>query len=259
MIRAGSFFAGTGEILDITTTTVYQTSLYGEYGLTNRLTGLVYAPFFVRSTIARQVSTVNNQEIPGDAFQGVGNLDLGVKYGLITKGPVVLAGTLWLSLPTGQNVGGDTELLQTGDGAFSQMVLLEASHSFYPKPYYATVLGGFRHRGQATYDYASGPQTVDYSDEVRWGAEIGWTPGKWVLAMKILQAIPLGNGNSAGETGASSLFGNNVAYFSYTPEVTYRFTPQLGVSAAAGLALAARNILAAPTLQAGLVWVLDPD
>lgn len=258
LIRAGQFFAGTGEIVDITTTSVYQTSLYGEYGITDRLTGLVYAPLFVRSTIDRQVSTVNMQEIPGDAFQGVGNIDVGAKYGLITQGPVVVAATLWLSLPTGQNVGGNSELLQTGDGAFSQLLQLEASHSFYPKPYYATVLGGFRHRGQATYAYANGPVTVDYSDEARWGAELGWTPKSWVLALKVLQVIPLGNGNNAGETGASSLFGNNIAYFSFTPEATYQISPQLGVSAAAGLALSARNILAAPTWQAGLVWILDP-
>ncbi|RMG64728.1 MAG: hypothetical protein D6722_16630, partial [Bacteroidetes bacterium] len=150
MIRAGSYFSGTGEILSIRTASIYQTSLYGEYGITDRLTGLVYAPFFVRSTLNRQESTVNQQALPGDAFQGLGNLDVGAKYGLITQGPVVLAASLWLSLPTGQNVGGETELLQTGDGAFSQLLMLEASHSFYPKPWYATVQGGFRHRGQAT-------------------------------------------------------------------------------------------------------------
>jgi hypothetical protein len=50
-IRSSAFFNPAGEVIDITTTSLYTTSLYGEYGLTGRLTGLFYFPFFVRGTL----------------------------------------------------------------------------------------------------------------------------------------------------------------------------------------------------------------
>lgn len=252
VLRAGDYYSPSGDILPITTTSIYMTHLYGEFGFTNRFTALLSAPLFVRSTLNNRESTINGAVEEGDAFNGVGDIQLGLKYGLITQGPIVLSASLWLKLPTGDNVGGNTELLQTGDGAFSQMLLLEASHSFYPAPFYATLSTGFRQRGSATLDYASGADEVVYSDEFRWGGEFGWTPGPVSLALKWEQVIPLENGGAGGETGASSLFGNNIAYFSVTPEVNYNVNSKFGVSASAGFALSGQNILASPNFLAGV-------
>lgn len=253
ILRSRDYFAPDGSILPITTTSVYSTALYGEYGLTDRLTGLLYAPLFVRSTINRRVSTINGGEEPGDAFDGPGDLELGLKYGLITEGPVVLAASLWLHLPLGENVGGATELLQTGDGAFSQLLQVEASHSFYPAPFYASLGVGFRNRGTATFDYDLGQQKLDYSDEFRWNGEVGWTPNARLLfALKWQQVVSLKNGGSGGQTGNSSLFGNNVAYFSITPEVSYTLPGGFGLGVAVGTAVSGRNILAAPNIGVGI-------
>ena len=41
-------------------------------------------------------------------------------------------------------------------------------------------------RGTGTLDYSTGSQTVDYEDGMRWGAELGWTPGDhWQVGIKL--------------------------------------------------------------------------
>ncbi len=256
-LRAGQYFSPDGTLLPITTTSIYMTTIYGEYGITDRLTGLLNAPLFVRSTINNRESTITGIVEPGDALNGVGDIEFGIKYGLLTQGPVVLSASLLLKLPTGNNVGGTTELLQTGDGAFSQLIKMEASHSFYPTPIYATLATGYRHRGSATYDYALGEQDVRYSDEFRWGGEVGWTPRNWLLALKWEQVVPLDNGSEGGETGSSSIFGNKVAYFGLIPEVNYIFNSGFGISASVGAALSGKNILGSPNFAVGVFYTFS--
>lgn len=257
-IRAGAFYNPIGEVVDITTTSVYTTLAYGELGLTPRLTALANAPLFVRSTLNRRESRVDGHVIPGDESNGLGDIQLGLKYGLITKGPIVLAVSGVAKLPTGSPVGGSSELLQTGDGAWGFLSMVHASHSFYPSPFYASVSAGYNWRGTATLDYSTGSQTVDYDDGMRWGAELGWTPGDhWQVGIKLdhLMAIETSNGN--GVTGSSSVFGNRVSYLALTPEVNYRLASGLGFSAAAAGVVYARNILAAPGFTLGAFYVLS--
>ncbi|MEM8909631.1 MAG: hypothetical protein AAGD05_17415 [Bacteroidota bacterium] len=252
-LRASQFFSLDGSTVDITTTSVYTTSLYGEYGFTNRLTGTLYAPLFIRSTINNQQSTINDVVVPGDSFNGPGDINLGIKYGILTQGPIALSASLILGLPVGDNVGGNTELLQTGDGEFNQLIQLEASHSFYPAKFYATLSVGFNNRTSATFDYSVGEEEVEFSDEFHWGGEIGWLPtDRWTFALKWAQIVSLNNGSTAGNTGSSSLFGNNVEYFSITPEINYSIADQWGVSLSAGGAISGRNILAAPIINFGV-------
>ncbi|MEM1221107.1 MAG: hypothetical protein AAGH79_19455 [Bacteroidota bacterium] len=257
-LRAQSFYSLDGSLVDITTTTVYISSIYGEYGFTDRFTGILYAPLFVRSTINDRKSTINDVVEPGDAFDGIGDFQLGLKYGILTEGPVALSASLILGLPFGDNVGGDTELLQTGDGEFNQLLKLEASHSFYPKPIYATLSVGYNNRGDATFAYSAGEEDVSFSDEFHWGGEIGWTPSdKWLIALKWAQVASMNNGGNTGNTGASSIFGNNASYFAISPEVNYQFAGQWGVSASLGTAVSGENILAGPNIGFGIYWNLD--
>ena len=117
-IRASEFFNPNGDLIDITTTSVYSTVLYGEYGLSDRLTALVNAQLFVRSTINELESRADGTIIPGDEFNGLGEIQLGLKYGILTSGPIVVAASGQVKLPSGESVGGDSELLQSGDGAW---------------------------------------------------------------------------------------------------------------------------------------------
>ncbi len=215
-LRAGSFFNLEGDIIDITTTSVYISSLYGEYGITDRLTAVAYVPFFVRSTINERESTVNGVVEPGDELNGVGDPQIGLKYGIIKKGPVVLAGEVILGIPLGQNVGGDTELLQTGDGEFNQLVRLVASTSFGNSGVYGSLAVGYNNRTSGDFEFRSGTEEdVQFSDEFHWGGELGWQIGeqkKWLLALKWYQVIAMDNGDQTMGMSNTSLFGNNVEY-----------------------------------------------
>lgn len=258
LIRASSFFNPDGEVIDITTTSVYISSLYGEYGLNSRFTALLDAPLFVRSTINNRESTVDGFVIPGDEFSGIGDLSLGLQYGIIQGKKIVLAASGRVKLPTGENVGGSSELLQNGDGAWGFTGMLHASHSFYPRPFYATLSAGYQWRGSAQLDYKAGQETVDYDDAFRWSGEIGWTQADspWRLALKLDHVIALENGSNGGLSGGSSIFGNRISYLGITPEASYMLENGWGLAASVGTVATANNILAAPLLNLGVVFML---
>ena len=257
ILRAGSFFNPDGEIIDITTTSVYSTNLYAEYGFTPNLTGILTMPMVVRSTINELRSNVDTVVVPGDEFTGFGDVRLGLKYGFFQDRAIVMSVSGELKLPTGQNVGGNSELLQSGDGAWGFTGLVSASHSFYPTPVYVSLYAGYQWRGKADLDYSTGTEMVDYSDAARWGAEVGWSPSEqWQIALKLNHLIALDNGNGGGITGGSSIFGNRISYFSLTPEVAYLLNNGIGFSFSMGTAMSAKNILAAPNWNVGVVWIL---
>lgn len=86
LVRANSFFNPEGEIIDITTTSVYQTGVYGEYGISDGITAIINAPLFVRSTINNLESNTNGGRIEGDEFNGIGDITIGLKYGILSTG-----------------------------------------------------------------------------------------------------------------------------------------------------------------------------
>ena len=260
VIRAGQFFNPDGDLIDITTTSVYSSVLYGEYGLNDRLTAVVNAQLFVRSTINELESRADGTVIPGDEFNGLGEIQLGLKYGILKSGPIVLAASGQVKLPSGENVGGDTELLQSGDGAWGALGMLHASHSFYPQPFYANLSVGYQWRGTADLAYSSGLVTVDYDDAFVWGGELGWTPNaNWALAFKWTQVQPFEADEVEGITGSSSIFGNRLTYFAIIPEVNYITSQNWGVSVSAGGVFFARNILAAPSFNLGVFYLLNQE
>lgn len=257
IIRAGSFFNPDGDVIDITTTSVYGTNLYGEYGFTPRLTGILNANLFVRSTINELESSVDGSTIPGDEFNGLGDIGFALKYGIVTDATYVVSSTLSVKLPTGENVGGDTELLQSGDGAWGMLGLVSVSRSFYPTPLYASAFAGYQWRGETDLEYSTGTETVNYDDAIHWGLEVGWTPNAhWQVAFKLRHVIALDNGTGGGITGGSSIFGNSISYFSITPEVAYIMDNNFGFSLSIGTAAFAQNILAAPNFNVGVVYLL---
>lgn len=244
-IISDQFYDLDGELIDLTTISLYTTSIYGEYGFTDRLTGILYMPFFVRSTLneveRRQSGTIE----PGDAVNSFGDTDIGLKYALIKDRKIAVAATLTFSLPFGKTAegfsdAGEPRILQTGDGEFNQLLTLEASTSFYPAPFYASVGAGFNNR------------TNDFSDEFRYSFELGYTGLKrFNLALKINGVESLRNGDPGGGAG-NGIFGNNVEFLAISPEVSYNLNEKLGVVTSAGFAASGSNILAAPNYSLGL-------
>ena len=212
--------------------------MYAEYGLTNRLTGIIYFPFFVRNALNKQVYNQSGTTVAGDSFQSIGDTDISFKYALIVNKPIVLSATLLLGLPLGQTSGGNSGILQTGDGEFNQLIRVDASHSFYPKPFYISAYTAFNNR------------TNNFSDEVRFGAEFGLTLKKFIPIIKLNVVKSLFNGE--GGVTQNGIFSNNTEYISPTLELNYQATEKIGISGSGGFALAGRNILATPNWSIGV-------
>ena len=237
-IIANRYFQPDGSVVDITTISLYTTSIYGEYGLTDRLAGVVYAPLFVRSTLNAIEYTSGRTPVPGDQVNSIGDVDVGLKYGLIKNGPVVVSVGLTLGLPLGKTAGGETGILQTGDGEFNQLLTVQASWAF--GAFYASALLGLNNR------------TNNFSEEFRYGLEVGYSFGNKLLAQLRWYGVESFK-NGSGEGGAgNSIFANDTEFLSVTPEVAYALTDRLGVTANVGLALYGSKILASPNYGVGV-------
>jgi hypothetical protein len=237
-IQSPYYFSPDGEIIDITTISLYTTSLYGEYGITDRLTGILYFPFFVRNTLNEVQYNQSGQTEPGDSFNSVGDTDISFKYGIVMNKPVVVSATLLLGLPLGKTAGGETQILQSGDGEFNQMIRVDVSSSFHPKPVYVSAYAAFNNR------------TKGFSDEVRFGAEIGFTFKKFIPILKLNTVHSLFNGDA--EVVQNGIFSNNTEYVSPMIELNYQVTEKIGISGSGGFALSGRNILASPNWSMGV-------
>ncbi|MCG8311320.1 MAG: hypothetical protein MI975_28285 [Cytophagales bacterium] len=239
-------YTSTGQIDPNQTRATYVTSIYGEYGISDRLTAVLYFPFFTRSLSYDQESATTGEIIQeGEAINSVGDTELTVKYGLLQKGPVFLAGSYSLGIPFGTVEGGSDGSLQTGIGEFYHIFRLDASTSFniggkYP---FVSVYGAYNQR------------TKNYSNEFRYGFKTGVELNKWIL---ILQAYGVGSfkniQNNFNTTG-TSIFGNNMEFFTISPEVGFKFNDHFGLSANIGAAIWGRLILAAPSYSVGVFWI----
>ncbi len=239
-LLSSKIFDGNGDVTDLVPSYGYfATSLYAEYGFTDRLTGILYMPFFARATKNElQYNQPGVPSEPGAALNSFGDTDIAIKYGLLTNKPIVVSATILFGLPLGDNGATNANVLQTGDGEFNQMLRVDASHSFYPKKFYVSAYGAFNNR------------TKGFSDEVRFGAEIGWTLKKFIPILKISTVHSLFNGDVG--VVQNGVFSNNIEFISPALELNYQLTDKVGISASMATALAARNILASPNFGIGV-------
>lgn len=221
------------------------TSIYAEYGITDRITGIAYVPMFVRTYQNDQVNILG-QVIPGQegSFNnGIGDINLSIKYGLTKpSSKFVTAAILTLGLPTGESSGGADGSFQTGDGEFNQLVTIDVSRSFSIRSLnsYGNIYAGFNNR------------TNDLSDEVRFGGEAGFNIKKnllWFIT-KLDVVNSLGNGNASVQS--ASLFGNNTEYASITLEGAYYLSKKVGVSLSYATAFSGAIIYASPSYSVGV-------
>jgi len=241
VIVADRYFTPSGDVIDITTTGYYATSLYGEVGITDRLTATLYFPFFVRSTLNRIESPDGELIMEGDQLNSIGDTDIAMKYTFLQKKGYALSGSVLFGLPLGEPNGGRTMLLQSGDGEFNQLFQVDASKSLGSGKTYVSVYTGFNNR------------TNNFSDEIRYGAEFGYSfKGSWAI-VRVQGIKSLMNGN-ADLISTNGIFSNNIEYVSITPEINYALNEQWGLSASIGLSPYAKRILAAPSYSLGVYW-----
>lgn len=229
------------------TTGIFTTALYAEYGFTDRFTTNIYAPVFVRNTMNNLVSaTTGDVIIPGEAYMGPGDLDVGFKYSLTKPGAKFpVAATLTLGLPTGTPVAGALDNLQTGDGEFNQIIQIDAGHGFsisQKTSAYASTYVGFNRRSNG------------FSEEFRFGLEagLGLFNQKWWITGRMLGVESFKNGATAETVTSTSIFANNSEYLSVSLESSVYLTSKLGISASVAGALRGEIIAAAPTYSVGV-------
>ncbi len=242
-IVSSNFYQPNGEIAPITTTGYYATTLYGEYGLTDRFTAIVYLPFFARNTLNEVQYNQSGTTFPGDALNSIGDTDLALKYGIVVNKPVVVSATLLVGLPLGKTAGGTSQILQTGDGEFNQMIRVDASGGLPNMPMWLSGYVAFNNRTQG------------FSDEFRYGGEVGYTfKKKFTTILKLNAVKSLLNGDA--QASENGIFSNNTEYISPALELAYDIKPNWGVTASGAFAVAGKNILASPMWGVGVYFKL---
>lgn len=242
-IIASQYFNPEGNLIRINPRiSLYNTAIYGEYGLNDQITTELYFPIFSKSVL-NNLQKRNGEFVEGDQVSSVGDMNLSFKYGISQEGPTVFSAKITLGLPLGDASGGRTGTLQTGDGEFNQMLSLDIGHSFYPIPAYANLSVGLNNR------------TKNFSDEFRYSFEGGVTLSNFVFIGRVVGVKSLMNGSTA-DNSNQGVFGNNVEYLSFTPEVLYKVKDKYGVSAAVGTAFSGKQVLANPSFEVGffLEW-----
>ena len=246
-IKADQHYTDAGRIDPNITTAIYSTTFYGEYGFTDRLTGIVYFPFFSRALTYNQVSNTTGEIlIPGEAINSIGDTDISFKYGVTKPGsPIAVSASVLFGLPLGKDVGGTLNNLQTGDGEFNQMFRIDAGTSFRLIPNtssYVNIYSGVNNR------------TNDFSDEFRYGLElgIGLASERLWFAGKLDGVESFRNGATAAEVTSTSIFANNTEFTSFTMEAAYYVKDNIGVSASIGTAFRGEIILARPSYSVGV-------
>ncbi|GIZ08696.1 hypothetical protein [Flavobacterium sp. UMI-01] len=217
-------------------------SVYAEHGIGNKLDLIAYLPLFTRVYQNEQVSKTSGAIlVPGEAVNSIGDIELGARLGVIKNDYLALSTTVKLGLPTGKKEGGADGSLQTGDGEFNQLLLIDLGFPFKIKNQnsYGKIYSGFNNR------------TNGFSDELHYGAEIGTKfNNAFFVALKFSNVSSLNNGNLTG-TG-QGVFANNVEFTNLGGELAYYVTPKLGVMVNYTHVLTGKITFAAPTYTAGL-------
>ncbi|SEB35860.1 hypothetical protein SAMN04489761_0099 [Tenacibaculum sp. MAR_2009_124] len=248
-LQSDQHFTNTGELDPNVTRTQFNTNLYGEYGLSNKLDVIAYIPFFARVAQNNQLSGTNNNTIQsGESFNSFGDIDFGVRYAIFKKGNWALDAKLLLGLPTGSSLGGSDGSYQTGDGEFNQYLSTSIGYStrLFKRPAYLKSYLGYNNR------------TKGFSDELRVGFEVGvnvivnklWLSSR----VNILQSLQNGTLNAANSNG--SIFANNVEFSSYGFEAAYYITNKIGASVSFDSAFSGRIIAANPSYSVGIFYDL---
>lgn len=232
IIKAESLFFADGSKTDspIPTVSGYTTSLYGEFGLIDRVTLVGYMPFYTNFGV----------DLEGiDKSTGIGDWDVGIRIGILTGGPTVVSLQALAGLPLGDS-GGDI-VLWTGDGEFNQHFSLQLGHSLYPVPAYLKGEIGYNNRK------SSDIPADNYADELRYSLQAGYTIAERVgiaLSLRGVQALDRADDEFHPR--------NDIEYLSYGPQVDFYVSPNAGITASMTRFTRAHNMLDAPSWEFGV-------
>lgn len=229
-------------------TTIF--SLYGEYGIHDKIDLIGYFPFFVRTFQNKQVSSISKNTLQeGETVDAFGDIDFGIKYSLLKTNKLALSISVLGGLPTGDDKGGSDNSYQSGDGEFNQLVSLDLG-----LPLKIKNLNGFFQTG-----IGYNIRNKGFSDDYRFYIKSGLnTLNKklWIIGfVNILKSTFNGNLNATNSAG--SVFANNIEYISPGIDLAYLITSKLGITYNYDTAVYGRVIFAAPSHSVGFFLDLN--
>lgn len=204
---------------DVVKTNTFQQQallLYGEYGITGRFAIHVNLPLL-------KVNAFNVSK----KVAGIGDARIEFKYALL-KGRFPLAISVAPEFPTGpkqllsQNLVNSFEKinLATGDGEFNIWTTLAVSHSFYPKPAYATLYTAFNKRTRF--------EGQSFQDQLQVGGEFGYkVKNKLWVSVKMFSLLGLGQKPAF----ADFIRSNGTTYTAYSLSGLWELGKHWGISA----------------------------
>ncbi len=237
MIVGTNYFNSQSNIIASPGLAAFTTNLYGEYGFTDKLTGIFYSPFITALSREAGVDSSGNIFTKDNAL-GFGDIDLGVKYKLWSKN-IHVSASLTIGLATGDYTARETKTLHLGDGEYNQMLKIHASKSF-KKGIFTSLFLGYNNR------------TSGFSDEIHYGGEIGYSKNKFTGILKIYGRNSLFNEKPRKDSPIPGIYSDNLEYFSVSPQILYNLKGNIGILGEAGFAMGSRNIIAAPSLTLGI-------
>ena len=224
-------------------------SIYAQYGLSTKINLITYIPFLVKNYQFAQVSQTNGKVYePRQEYNGFGDINLGLEYGLKTAGNWVFSTTLTFGIPSGKSQAGSDGSYQTADGEFNQLLQFNlgsgfgiGKQNFYLKSYF-----GLNNRTQG------------FSDEVHSYFETGTQvlKNKLLLLTRVHWIKPLYNGTLSAESSNGSIFANNVESMILGGEMAFQIGKKWGVSATLTQPLFGKVIFKATTYSGGIFFNL---
>lgn len=219
--------------------------LYGEYGLSNKLTLITSIPFkLLKSGNLNPMADFELQDIPpASTNNALGNVQLSIKYKLLDK-KWVAAGQLRIELPAIVSNSSSSGLIP-GYDAFSFAPIL--------------TIGGGWNKFYGYYWLSGIIRTNNYSEYLNTGIEGGWKPykGFWVIIYsELLHSFNNGNRSLPPPEKQFGLYSNDLEYFSYglkfLYEVDLRSNKKIGFIANAAGSFSGFAVAHSPLLSVGV-------
>ncbi len=204
---------------------------FGSYGLTGNLTAFMNFGLF-RST---KLDTTSETFGSDTDVLGIGDISVGLKYGIVQLSKTIISAKLIFGIPTGLSRpdGG----IWLGSGNANQLIGIEAGHSFWPRGFYLTEGLSFTN------------QTSGFSDQFRYYIEGGYRFSKSILVIARLHGLYSFENGDRNVFGGFGTYQNDQQYLAYNAELVYSITDNWGVSVYYESGTNGKNIISAPVLN----------
>jgi hypothetical protein len=243
LFSSSEYYTPDGEKIKTTQFNQQSFNLYGEYGISDKLTAIINLPML-------KLNSYDNTE----TASGIGDFKIELKYALLQKNiPLTLA--IAPEFPTGsKNNYAQNKLsaidqinLPTGDGEFNIWSTLAASHSFHPLPIYISL--------STAYNFRTQYNGFTFRDQTKFNFEAGYKLLSKIWLNGTLSAqTSVGKSNGTtdfirGEGTEFTAFGFGAAY-----EVVKHWSISLQTWGYTDLIFDRKNIYSAPTYSVGVFY-----